>query len=93
MKKTGTQGADELENGFPQLDDVEMLDPHSLHEAVRVVQHVIADRIPHVVEITEQEVLIVARRSTMSWTRPGAGRREPRDPDPGRRELRHRRHH
>ena len=61
MKKTGTQGADELENGFPQLDDVEMLDPHSLHEAVRVVQHVIADRIPHVVEITEQEVLIVGK--------------------------------
>ena len=60
-KKTGTQGADELENGIPQLDDVEMLDPHSLHEAVRVVQHVIADRIPHVVEITEQEVLIVGK--------------------------------
>ena len=28
---------------------------------MRVVQHVIADRIPHVVEITEQEVLIVGK--------------------------------
>jgi hypothetical protein len=37
------------------------MDVHSLHDAVRVVQRVIADRIPHVVEIMEREVLIVGK--------------------------------
>lgn len=63
MKHAASQppSAPSAPEGAQNSAESDILDVHSLHEAVRVVQHVIADRIPQVVEITEQEVLIVGK--------------------------------